>query len=676
MRALLPLAVFTALWAAVPVSAEDIRLDNGQLALSVASGRLGALIDLRKGRKLADGYSYHLKLKGGQLQRIEPKPLFLRRDRKPGIERLRLGVVLGFVEIHHEFSLSTAAAVLEETATVFNRSGLEIEAVDFGFATSDVELDLGAIPFGHPVRYRHIGYPPYRVDALLRNVDLKKAGGRVSYGSEGWTLQKDLRTLVVSKLNRDVIEFSVLRYHESPRPTLAFGGTATWFGYPERTTYLRPGQSFRSGASRYELIDGGWKSGFYAYRKNMESLGFGLRPGYSSKLFWNELFDNPAFLGETPQLRALYTRAAIQQEALKARAIGAQTLYLDPGWDTLAGSAIWDEGRLGPLEEFIKQMKDLGLSVAVHAPFSGMMDPLSYSSATWTTAPDKRTVVCSGAEDFLTEHIRRHQALAKAGIDWMMFDGTQWTGHCRNPAHGHPVPYRRDDHVASILRWVQAVKSSTPSPTIELADPIIPGQPARMTPAYFLYDKPNSWDEAWASEFMWEPFTHIKNSGAIALYYYNLAHSIPTYLHIDLKDDSPLAVSPWWYASTCRHLGIGGTHSSAKTRDAQRAAIARYLEFAAFFQRGTFYGLDERIHAHTLAENGESLLVLFNLDNDQRSIELDFTPNEIGFAKRSKVQVLRSEGKIDAGSRGRTAWLSAILPPYSAAWALVKEEAP
>ena len=34
--------------------------------------------------------------------------------------------------------------------------------------------------------------------------------------------------------------------------------------------------------------------------------------------------------------------------------------------------------------------------------------------------------------------------------------------------------------------------------------------------------------------------------------------SLPLYIHIDLRTDNRNALVFWWYASTCRHLGIGG----------------------------------------------------------------------------------------------------------------------
>ncbi len=44
----------------------------------------------------------------------------------------------------------------------------------------------------------------------------------------------------------------------------------------------------------------------------------------------------------------LYTLEALWEEARKAKEYHCEALYLDPGWDTGFGSAIWDEERLRP----------------------------------------------------------------------------------------------------------------------------------------------------------------------------------------------------------------------------------------------------------------------------------------------------------------------------------------
>ena len=55
------------------------------------------------------------------------------------------------------------------------------------------------------------------------------------------------------------------------------------------------------------------------------------------------------------------------EEAARAQATGAQAFYFDPGWDLFEGSSIWDTERLGPIEDFVRGLKDeYGLSLALH----------------------------------------------------------------------------------------------------------------------------------------------------------------------------------------------------------------------------------------------------------------------------------------------------------------------
>ena len=61
---------------------------------------------------------------------------------------------------------------------------------------------------------------------------------------------------------------------------------------------------------------------------------------------------------------------------------------------------------------------------------------------------------------------------------------------------------------------------------------------------------------------MWAPMEDLLSGRAITLYYYNLAYGLPLYIHIDLRADNQNALV-FWNASTCRHLGIGGTHKDA-----------------------------------------------------------------------------------------------------------------
>ena len=90
-------------------------------------------------------------------------------------------------------------------------------------------------------------------------------------------------------------------------------------------------------------------------------------------------------------------------------------------------------------------------------------------------------------------------------------------------------------------------------------------------------------DTVWAFELMWRPMQDLTSGRSIALYYYNLAYSLPLYIHIDLRTDNRNAVVFWWNASTCRHLGIGGTHPDPAVRQAQKEGMANYRRLKPYF---------------------------------------------------------------------------------------------
>jgi hypothetical protein len=87
---------------------------------------------------------------------------------------------------------------------------------------------------------------------------------------------------------------------------------------------------------------------------------------------------------------------------------------------------------------------------------------------------------------------------------------------------------------------------------------------------------------------------------------------------VDLRDDNEHALVLWWYASTCRHLGIGGTHPNPLVARLHRREMQRYRQWEPFFQRGDFYGLSEEIHLHVLPRENAFVANVFNLSDETR----------------------------------------------------------
>jgi len=247
--------------------------------------------------------------------------------------------------------------------------------------------------------------------------------------------------------------------------------------------------------------------------------------------------------------------------------------------------------------------------------------------------------LCGASRQYVDESLARFLALARDGAIFFMFDGTAWAGECWDPHHGHPVPSRREDHVAATNRLACLVHSQYPGVLIEMHDQILGGTYFRYVPTYYGHGKcqfdgaanpTHGFDTVWAFELMWDPMTDLVGGHSIALYYYNLAYSLPLYIHIDLRKDNAQCLMFWWNASTCRHLGIGGTHADPAVRKSQKEAMAAYRRLAPFFKSGRFYGLGETVHVHVHPSKSEAVINCFNLENKPASKRVEFAPSRYG----------------------------------------------
>jgi hypothetical protein len=134
---------------------------------------------------------------------------------------------------------------------------------------------------------------------------------------------------------------------------------------------------------------------------------------------------------------------------------------------------------------------------------------------------------------------------------------------------------------------------------------------------------------------MWNCIEDLRTGKALSLYYYNIATSIPLYLHITMAADNDSALFFWWSASTIRHLGIGGrygcktvTPADLKPYDLEkRAALYQsqtqlYKQLKAYFVRGEFHGINETCHLHVLPDLIGGVLVVFNLSESEKTISI------------------------------------------------------
>jgi hypothetical protein len=379
----------------------------------------------------------------------------------------------------------------------------------------------------------------------------------------------------------------------------------------------------------------------------MDSRGHVTPEGYNPPVHWNELYNNPLWwqqpLVDTPETRQkYYQRADMKIEADKAYEIGCECLYLDPGWDTIFASCIWSDDRLGREEDFYKWLQDeYGFALALHTPLAAWSDPSGYPDDNWRKDKNgnKAWGLCSSNKYWVEEKARRLNELCKNGAYFIMFDGNWHTGECWDPGHGHSLPPTRQDHLDATLRLCRLVHEKHPDVEIELHDPIIgPGVP-RYCPTYILHGKPGSFDVLWGYEFMIHTEEDVLTRRSASLYYVNLAYTIPIYLHIDLRTDNEQAMGFWWYASTCRHLGIGGKSKNPKTWQAHKDAMKTYLRLKPFFTQGEFYGIDESIHVHTLPDQEVAVINCFKLDDSAEPMIFQFKLSEVGLSADGEYQI-------------------------------------
>ncbi len=477
------------------------------------------------------------------------------------------------------------------------------------------------------------------------------------YASEGWILTDGKRGYLITKYSPNDMEWAVLDRVPlgGDQLGLRWGGFGIYQGDPEPGVSIEPGKSHTFGATRITAFDGGISEGFYTFRREMEARGHGCPPDFNPPSHWNELYDNKLWWTPDQDLpenrKKYYLLADMREEAAKAHAIGCEALYLDPGWDTRFASKIWDSSRLGPIEEFSAMLKrEYNLSMSLHTPLSGWCNPKSYPREMDRMNRDGARAelsLCGASRQYLEETYRRLESLALGGAQFFMFDGTQFNGECWDAGHGHRVPTRRHEHVEATNRLAQMVHAKFPDVLVEMHDQLLGGTHLRYVPIYYGHGEPapeeplrgRGFDTVWAFELMWDPMTDLVGGHSIALYYYNLAYSLPLYIHIDLRKDNEHALMFWWNVSTCRHLGIGGTHPDARVREAHKQGMAAYRRLKPFFASGTFFGFDELTHLHRHPREKSAVINCFNLEDRavRRTVSVDLARFGLDEARQYSV---------------------------------------
>jgi hypothetical protein len=629
-----------------------------------------------------------------------------------GLDVIVLGKI-GDLEVKHAFFVPNTEPYLEEKITIKNAGKEPINTSDISFGFTKVvgnskgqlledfrNSKVVAVPYRRECWFGRNGeYIEYSLKDLL----IQKGWYRPyfsqaekvpseKFGSEGWAWTDGESSLLIAKHNLEGMEFSLLEsIEENGKPVIQFGGAGVWHEDPEAALKVNVGEEVRFGVTRYVFVDGGWKECYYAFRDFMNDQGHSVPKGFNPPVQWNELYDHPFWWAtkttgrhyDTVEDRQrLYTLSSLEEEAKKAQELGCEALYLDPGWDTNFGSSIWAAERLLPAKDFVKLMKTkYGVDVSLHTPLAGWTD-VAGRNATYPEKAHRKdgygmvlVDLCMAAPAYIDTKTERLLELAKDGMVFFMFDGDEYgrreisgTSPCCDPTHGHSIPLTREEHGRAILKLARNIHKEFPNVLIEL-HPFLGSCFYPSMPTYYLHE-PSGPDELWAFEYMWYPLWYLIYGQAISLYYYNLAYGYPLYIHIDLRNDNEHALEFWWYASTCRHLGVGGKRDP-KVWEAHKQAMKTYKRLKRFYTQGTFYGLDETVHVHTLTDERRAVINVFNLSSKPETRELTFNLREIGLESQGKIEVKGASYT----QKGSTITLRLNLPGMGTALAEITQRA-
>jgi hypothetical protein len=686
------------------------------------------VVDRRTERVIADApycYTIDVETRGFRHTSTRLSEWHLESDRSEGGSNLTLVGTFDFgkdgptdIGVRHRLTLPSDGPWLEEQITLTHTYGPDthvIESIRFGFrkilfdrttwnwADRADEFELVSVPhrrrFGHSVDRRAERYTASDLFPQSWNPE----GNLPGYGSEAWIWTDGERGTLVAKYNRDAMEFSLFDGEfildemgnldvmdavgsHIPVPVhvcARFGGIGLYRGDPEFGQHIQPRTDQQFGITRIQSFDGGWQEGYGAFKSMLRAAGHTTPKGFDPPLHWNELYNLGWRLGDNAPLQTL---ERLKTEARIAADVGAESLYLDPTWDTSEGTTVWDERRLGTQRDFADFLnKECGLRLSLHLMMhttSPDEDPRFYLiDADGNTRPFMhrdmiypRFCVCCASDYWIEEKTRRVRELCDDGATFLMFDFCFYgrnietkshakndTYHCHANDHGHPVPLTRQRHADGVDSVIRAVKDTHPNVLIEAHDRIAGGM-QDYHPLYFQHGYPNSFDENWGFEYMWDPYYDLLSGQALSLYEYNLAYDIPLYLHIHEGRDSESMLAFWWYASTCRHLGIGGVSDpTLPLYQALKQSVSTYQSLKPFFTQGDFQGLDVLSHLHVLQDRNQAVALLFNLGStpEERTIVLDLA-RHAGLDSVDSVD----GASLEIGSDG-IAHLTTMIEPLS-----------
>lgn len=479
--------------------------------------------------------------------------------------------------------------------------------------------------------------------------------------SEGWALHNGEHGVLFIKHNETAVEYSLVKPCDD---TLLIGATGLClYGEPDRARDIEPGGCYTFGTTYCIPYTGDANTPSYLYRAFLDKNGHALPKNYNPPVHWNELYDIGWHHSRRSDLLEYYSFEALCREAEKAVACKAEQLYLDPGWEFAEGLTFWDNQRLGDLADFIKYMREkYNLGVALRTIVRTYLDYWPRSYITKRTPDDLQLAqmvpptvitshqlmweICASNSPYIKEKLKRIDFLASQGISFFMFDESDWRGACYEESHGHEhTPSRAAEHMDAVLDLSKYVHDKYPDILCEVHDPVWPWNSCRYVQTYYRqgWGETGSYHENWGFEFMWDCINDLKSGKALSTYYYNLGCNIPLYLHINMGADNDNCIFFWWAASTIRHLGLGGKTNHKTVEPPNKLApydkekrfsnycghMKVYRTLKPYFVRGTFIGIAENIHLHTLPDAPGGVINVFNLTETDADISFTVSANDL-----------------------------------------------
>ena len=362
------------------------------------------------------------------------------------------------IKIEHEFELKKDSKWLRENITLKNngKKRVRLGLINLGFKKAFFrqysgwvdnldEYKLTAIPTRRFIHYGKDRKKKYfNAQDLLFNAWVFREDEMPGFCSEGWLWGNSEGGLLICKYNLTQLEFSRFKRFASLLPGrgcedeyLIFGGASLCQNNPELATTLDPGESYQFGISKYCVYEGDYKNGYYLYRSHLDEEGHTPPKIYNPPINWNELY-NLGWINEqvgffiSDNKFELYTLEDLYNEAEIAQDIGAECLYLDPGWNTFMGSEIWNEKRFGSLKEFSKTIHEkynlkLGLHLMMNIEGLDEREEFYLKNQKGVKVVSDPYInlycVCTN-ERWVQEKSRRILELVKDGVDFLMFDFT------------------------------------------------------------------------------------------------------------------------------------------------------------------------------------------------------------------------------------------------------------